>query len=161
MLILLTPRCTRQAATTLSFLEHGRRSKKATRAARDGDGGDDAMEEAKKSKEKAAAAAAAEAATTAAAAEAAAAPPEAPHPLLDSLPRDALLAAKMAGLERRAGAGDPAARQQLDDLRRGVAASAQQHWGEREGLRQQRLEDEQQEEEEEKGKKGGKGGEAG
>lgn len=51
-----------------------------------------------------------------------------PHPPLDSLPREALLAAKMTSLEQRAAEGNAAAQQQLDDLQKGRDAK-QQQWG--------------------------------
>jgi hypothetical protein len=93
------------------------------------------------------AAAAKEQANTIAAASAVP-PPESPHPPLDSLPRDALLQAKLKSLEQHAAAGDAAARSQLEDLKKGVEASAQQHWGEREGMKQAAMEDAEEKEKE-------------
>jgi hypothetical protein len=64
------------------------------------------------------------------------------------MPRDTLLEANIEGLRMRAAQGDRTAQSQLADSERGVAASAQQHWGEREGLKEAAEEDRLEQEEE-------------
>jgi hypothetical protein len=70
-------------------------------------------------------------------------PPQKTKPAAAASPPDALLQAKYEGLRSRAAAGDPAAKQQVEDMARGPADSLQQHWGEQAGLAAAAAEDEE------------------